>query len=250
MKLMFDLQVLALADRHDARHLVQDRPRRAEPRVPGERIEPAVPPGVAPRRPRRRAIMEFNKICKYRVGQMAYLLDKLKTTMDGDKNLLDKTLVIWGSPMADPNVHNHRRCPLVLFGHANGVLKGSLHLKAADGTPMANAMLTLLHGSAGRHQDVRRQHGRVLAARRPRPTTAAALKRRVVAAVTLHDSSFGFVMRSTSIAASCRSVLTLRRARSRRHRRVADAAHARRSRRGARAAQAGRRRQRRRRATA
>ena len=53
MKLMFDLQVLALADRHDARHLVQDRPRRAEPRVPGERIEPAVPPGVAPRRPRR-----------------------------------------------------------------------------------------------------------------------------------------------------------------------------------------------------
>ena len=52
MQLMFDLQVLALADRHDARHLVQDRPRRAEPRVPGERIEPAVPPGVAPRQPR------------------------------------------------------------------------------------------------------------------------------------------------------------------------------------------------------
>ena len=41
------------ADRHDAHHLVQDRPRRAEPRVPGERIEPAVPPGVAPRQPRR-----------------------------------------------------------------------------------------------------------------------------------------------------------------------------------------------------
>jgi hypothetical protein len=47
--------------------------------------------------------------------------------------------------MADPNIHNHRRCPLVLFGHANGALKGNLHLKAADGTPMANVMLTLLH---------------------------------------------------------------------------------------------------------
>jgi hypothetical protein len=58
---------------------------------------------------------------------------------------LDKTLVIFGSPMADPNIHNHRRCPLVLLGHANGQLKGNLHLKAADDTPMANVMLTLLH---------------------------------------------------------------------------------------------------------
>ena len=65
--------------------------------------------------------------------------------MDGDGSLLDKTLIIWGSPMADPNIHNHRRCPLVLFGKANGALKGNLHLKAADGTPMANVMLTLLH---------------------------------------------------------------------------------------------------------
>jgi hypothetical protein len=65
--------------------------------------------------------------------------------MDGEASLLDKTLIIWGSPMADPNIHNHRRCPLVLFGHGNGMLKGNLHLKAADATPMANVMLTLMH---------------------------------------------------------------------------------------------------------
>ena len=65
--------------------------------------------------------------------------------MDGDQNLLDKTLIIFGSPMADANIHNHRRCPLVLLGHANGMLKGNLHLKAADATPMANVMLTLMH---------------------------------------------------------------------------------------------------------
>jgi hypothetical protein len=89
--------------------------------------------------------MEFNKICKFRVGQLPYFLEKMKNTMDGDASLLDKTLVVWGSPMADPNIHNHRRCPLILLGHANGHLKGNLHLKAADGTPMANVMLTLLH---------------------------------------------------------------------------------------------------------
>ena len=90
-------------------------------------------------------VLDFNKINKYRTGQLAYLLEKLKTTMDGDKNLLEKSMVIWGSPMADSNLHNHRRCPLVFFGHANGQLQGGLHLKAADGTPMANAMLTALH---------------------------------------------------------------------------------------------------------
>jgi hypothetical protein len=90
-------------------------------------------------------ILEFNKICKYRTGQLAYFLDRMKNTIDGDASLLDKSLVIWGSPMADPNIHNHRRCPLTLFGRANGHLEGGVHLKAPDGTPMANVMLRLLH---------------------------------------------------------------------------------------------------------
>jgi hypothetical protein len=42
-------------------------------------------------------------------------------------------------------VHNHKRCPLFLAGHAGGALKGNLHIRAADGTPMANAMLSVLH---------------------------------------------------------------------------------------------------------
>jgi hypothetical protein len=45
--------------------------------------------------------------------------------------------------MGNSNVHNHKRCPLFLAGHAGGALKGGLHLRAADGTPMANVMLSL-----------------------------------------------------------------------------------------------------------
>ena len=52
---------------------------------------------------------------------------------------------MYGSPMGDPNVHNHKRCPLVFAGHAGGALKGGLHIKAADGTPMANSFLDALH---------------------------------------------------------------------------------------------------------
>ena len=62
--------------------------------------------------------MDFDKINKYHVSMLPYFLDKLKSTMDGDESLLDKTLIIYGSPMGDPNVHNHRRCPLILLGHA------------------------------------------------------------------------------------------------------------------------------------
>ena len=74
---------------------------------------------------------------------MPYFLEKLKNTPDGDGTLLDNSVVLYGSPMGDSNVHNHKRVPLFLAGHAGGALKGNLHLKAADGTPMANAMLTV-----------------------------------------------------------------------------------------------------------
>jgi hypothetical protein len=47
--------------------------------------------------------------------------------------------------MGDSNVHNHKRCPLFLAGHAGGRLKGNMHIKTPDTTPMANVMLTLMH---------------------------------------------------------------------------------------------------------
>ena len=91
-------------------------------------------------------VTDFMKINRYHVSMIPYFLGKLKATPDGDgHNLLDNTLVIYGSPMGNSNVHNHKRCPLFFAGKAGGALKGNLHLKAADGTPMANAMLTVLN---------------------------------------------------------------------------------------------------------
>jgi hypothetical protein len=76
---------------------------------------------------------------------LPYFLEKLKATSEGDSNLLDKTVIVYGSPMADSNLHSHRRCPLILLGGGAG-LEGNLHLKAPDGTPMANVFLSLMHG--------------------------------------------------------------------------------------------------------
>ncbi|MFN7980127.1 MAG: DUF1552 domain-containing protein [Vicinamibacterales bacterium] len=144
MHLLFDLQVLALEA--DMTRIItfktgRDSQNRVFPDSGSDQpFHPASHHGN-----REDRIMEFNKICKYRVGMLPYFLDKMKSTMDGEASLLDKTVVLWGSPMADANVHNHRRCPLVLLGKGNGMLQGNMHIKAADGTPMANAMLTLLH---------------------------------------------------------------------------------------------------------
>jgi hypothetical protein len=144
MRLMFDLQVLAF--QADMTRIISFKTGRdAQNRVFPESgsLQPFHPSSHHGDREDR--IMEFNKICKYRVSQVTYLIDRLKEATEGDKTLLDKTLVVWGSPMADGNVHNHRRCPMFLLGHANGALKGNLHIKAADGTPMANAFLTMGH---------------------------------------------------------------------------------------------------------
>ena len=69
-------------------------------------------------------ILDFAQINKYHVGMLPYFLEKLKNTMEGDAHLLDKTMIIYGSPMGNPNVHNHKRCPLFVAGGANGQLKG------------------------------------------------------------------------------------------------------------------------------
>ena len=90
-------------------------------------------------------VRTFAEINKYHVGHLPYLMDRLREIEEGDTHLLDKTMILYGSPMADSNLHNHRRSALIVLGGANGKLEGNLHVKAADGTPMANAMLTLMH---------------------------------------------------------------------------------------------------------
>ncbi len=144
MKLMFDIQALALET--DMTRIISFKTGRdADNRVfPESGVSKPFHPS-SHHGNREESILEYNRICQYRVGQLPYFLDKLKNTMEGDASLLDKTLIVWGSPMADSNIHTHRRCPLMLLGHANGKIKGNNHIKAADGTPMANVMLSLLH---------------------------------------------------------------------------------------------------------
>jgi hypothetical protein len=143
VKLMFDMQVVAFASdvtRVVAFKLSRDVSNRVYP-------ETGVKTGfhiASHHQEREDRIQDLAKINKYHVSLVPYFLKKLKDTPDGDSNLLENSLLLYGSPMGNSNVHNHKRCPLFFAGHAGGKLKGNLHIKAADGTPMANAMLAAL----------------------------------------------------------------------------------------------------------
>ena len=144
MKLMFDFQVLAFQSdmtRVFSFKTGRDASSRAYPESGTDKgFHPASHHGG-----REANILDFNKINDYHVSMLPYFLDRLKNSLEGDTNLLEKTVIMYGSPMGDPNVHNHRRCPLIVLGHGNGKIGGNLHVKAPDGTPMANAMLALMH---------------------------------------------------------------------------------------------------------
>ncbi len=144
VKLMFDLQVLAFAadlTRVSAFKMSRDTSNRIFPqsgvKIPFHTLShhsenPAL-------------IAEFAKLNRYHASLVPYFLQKLKDTPDGDGNLLDHSLILYGSPMGDSNSHNHRRVPLFLAGHACGQLKGGLHRVCDAGTPHANTLLTVLH---------------------------------------------------------------------------------------------------------
>ena len=143
VKLMFDLQVLAFSS-DTTRVFSFKMGRDGSGRVyPGSGVDrgfhDASHHGASDER-----IRQFGEINKYHVSLLPYFLEKLQSTMDGEANLLDKTLVLYGSPMAVGNTHNHRNCPLILLGRGGGVVEPGVHIKAPQDTPMANVMLTLL----------------------------------------------------------------------------------------------------------
>jgi hypothetical protein len=144
VKLMFDLQALAFTTdttRVSAFKMSRDVCQRVYPesgvKAP---FHSASHHGETPAK-----IADFAKINRYHVSLIPYFLEKLKNTPDGDGNLLDHSLVFYGSPLGDSNAHNHKRVPVFLAGHASGRVKGNLHVRCQDTTPMANVLLTILH---------------------------------------------------------------------------------------------------------
>ena len=90
-------------------------------------------------------IKDYSLINRYHVACLAYFVEKLKSIKEGNGNLLDSTLVLYGTNMGDSNQHLHYDVPHILVGGANGKLKGGRHLAFKTKTvTTGNLMLSIL----------------------------------------------------------------------------------------------------------
>ncbi|HEV2445750.1 MAG TPA: DUF1552 domain-containing protein [Candidatus Sulfopaludibacter sp.] len=89
-------------------------------------------------------IEKVAKINAYHVKNFAYVVEKFRSTPDGDGSLLDHSQILYGSSISDGNAHTHHDLPLVLAGGAAGQVKGGRHIRFPKETPMNNLLLTML----------------------------------------------------------------------------------------------------------
>ncbi len=159
-RLMFDLQVLAFqgdVTRVVTFQLAREASNRTYPEAGVS--DPHHPTSHHGNRPEKLA--KVAKINHYHVSLLAYFLEKLKATREGDGTLLDHSLYMYGSGMGDPNVHNHKDLPILVAGGAAGRMKGGRHIRYDERTPLANLHLTMLDKVGVRLDSFQDSHGKI-----------------------------------------------------------------------------------------
>ena len=89
-------------------------------------------------------IARMAKINQFHVSLFSEYVQKLKATPDGDGSLLDSTLLLYGSGIGNPNIHDHTNLPTLVAGGAATGMRGHRHIRYHQPTPLANLHLSLL----------------------------------------------------------------------------------------------------------
>ena len=87
---------------------------------------------------------KLRKINQFHIEQLAYILTKMQSIKEGNKTLLDNTMLVYGGGISDGDRHNHNDLPLLLCGKGGGAIKTGRHVRYADKTPMNNLLITML----------------------------------------------------------------------------------------------------------
>jgi len=151
LKLMFDLQVLAYKSEISRISTLMLARENSNAVYPGTGVREGFH-NASHHSNERKNMDQFAVINQYHVKMLAYFLEKLRATPDGDGTLLDHSMILYGSSLSDGNEHNFDPLPVVLAGGASGRLRGGRHVRHAPHTPMANLLLTMLD-KLGAHVD-------------------------------------------------------------------------------------------------
>jgi hypothetical protein len=150
-RLMFDLQVLAMqgdVTRVITFQLARETSNRTYPEIGvPDPHHPLSHHGNDPEK-----IARMAKINQFHVSLFAEYLQKLKATPEGDGTLLDHSLILYGSGIGNPNIHDHTNLPIIVAGGTSVGMKGGRHIQYDKPKPLANLHLTLLD-KAGVHLD-------------------------------------------------------------------------------------------------
>ncbi len=142
-RLMFDLQVLAYqADL--TRIITFMMSREVSPRTYPELGIPDPHHGLSHHQNNPTQIGKLAKLNRYHIEQIAYFMERLASTPDGDGTLLDHVTMLYGSGISDSNQHLHTNLPVLLAGGGNGTFKGGRHVRYAEDTPLTNLQVTVL----------------------------------------------------------------------------------------------------------
>ncbi len=150
-RLMFDLQLLAYQGditRVITFQLARETSNRTYPEIGvPEPHHPLTHHGNDPKK-----IAKVAKINQFHVALFAEYLQKMKAMPEGSGSLLDHSLILYGSGMGDPNVHDHQNLPILVAGGAAGRMRGGRHVEVNSPRPLASLHLTLLN-KVGVHLD-------------------------------------------------------------------------------------------------
>ena len=101
------------------------------------------------------------KINTYHMEMFVAFLNKLKNTPDGDGNMLDNSMILYGSGMSNSNVHAHDQLPILIAGGAAGKLKGDRHIKVKNDTPLSNLLISMMDKAGVRTDHFGDSSGRI-----------------------------------------------------------------------------------------
>lgn len=91
----------------------------------------------------------ISQINRYHITLLSHFLERLASIKEGDRTLLENSMIFYGSGIGDGNRHNHNDLPIAVFGNGGGALKTGRHAVYPKDTPLTNLYRTMLDiGSA------------------------------------------------------------------------------------------------------
>jgi len=87
---------------------------------------------------------KVRKINEYHVQQFAGFVEKMKASKEGDRSLLDNSMIVYGAGLSDGNAHLHEDLPTIVVGRGGNYFKSGRRIVARRETPMCNLFLTMM----------------------------------------------------------------------------------------------------------